>query len=372
MNDISMQDPPKPNNPNNNASKASQQAASPASPENALAAAGSDAPAFIKLERLQESGSVNVSDIAKLKAAGFATTAAVLGAMRKDLLAVKGIAEAKLDKIVAACQEAGYGASAWTTCADVAIRHEKQRFRISTGASALDAILKGGIEAGILTELYGEHRTGKTQLCHALCVQAQLHENFPGKVLYLDTCNTFRPDRIAEICAAHGLEQSAPEVMANILVARPLNSEMLLRNLVEAASALLVDEEQPFSLIIIDSLMGLFRQDFSGRGELAERQQRLLQCLSRLQKMAEEFNVAVVYTNVVMADPSGGGPLAAMFANVPKAAGGYVLSHASTCRLYMKKGKNNERIVKIEDSPNLPPGDATVVLDACGVKNADG
>jgi meiotic recombination protein DMC1 len=54
---------------------------------------------------------------------------------------------------------------------------------------------------------------------------------------------------------------------------------------------------------IIDSVMALFRVDFSGRGELADRQQKLAQLMSRLQKISEEYNVAVFITNQMTADP---------------------------------------------------------------------
>jgi meiotic recombination protein DMC1 len=49
--------------------------------------------------------------------------------------------------------------------------------------------------------------------------------------------------------------------------------------------------------------MALFRVDFSGRGELADRQQKLAQLMSRLQKISEEYNVAVFITNQMTADP---------------------------------------------------------------------
>lgn len=63
--------------------------------------------------------------------------------------------------------------------------------------------------------------------------------------------------------------------------------------------------EERFVLLIIDSIMSLFRVDYSGRGELAERQQRLNKLLSNLLKIAQQFNVAIVLTNHVISEPSG-------------------------------------------------------------------
>lgn len=108
--------------------------------------------------------------------------------------------------------------------------------------------------------------------------------------------------------------------------------------------------EDQYRLLIVDSITSLFRVDFSGRGELSERQQKLGQMLSKLMKIAEEFNVAIFITNQVVSDPGA----AAMFvADAKKPVGGHILAHASTTRLYLRKGRGETRICKIYDSPNL-------------------
>jgi hypothetical protein len=66
----------------------------------------------------------------------------------------------------------------------------------------------GGIETGSLTEIFGEFRTGKTQLCHTLCVTCQLpldQGGGEGKALYIDTEGTFRPQRLVTIAERFGL-----------------------------------------------------------------------------------------------------------------------------------------------------------------------
>ncbi|CAD7951220.1 unnamed protein product [Amoebophrya sp. A120] len=293
--------------------------------EDALIDAGQDAEAenqlcsYVKIERLCESG-VNVADIAKLKQAGFCTTNSIVSVMRKDLVAVKGLGEAKVDKIIEAAyktmgslvlaQQAGQGGGNngpvshfFQTAEEALAKHQSTRFFISTGASSLDEVLRGGIESGQITELYGEFRCGKTQLCHTLAVQGQLHEQFPGRCLYIDTEGTFRPDRIQEICQA--LTVDSDEIMANIITARAMTSEHLNQLLKEACSMMVDESSGQFAIVIIDSIMGLMRQDFTGRGELSERQQLLGKTLNKLSKIAHEFNVAVVLTNQVMADPGG-------------------------------------------------------------------
>jgi DNA repair protein RAD51 len=80
--------------------------------------------------------------------------------------------------------------------------------QISTGSKELDSLLDGGIETGSITELFGEFRTGKTQLCHQLCVTCQLPFNQgggEGKALFIDTEGTFRPERCLAIAERYGL-----------------------------------------------------------------------------------------------------------------------------------------------------------------------
>lgn len=66
----------------------------------------------------------------------------------------------------------------------------------------------GGIETGSITEMFGEFRTGKTQLCHTLCVTCQLgmqQGGGEGKAMYIDTEGTFRPQRLVAIAERFGL-----------------------------------------------------------------------------------------------------------------------------------------------------------------------
>ena len=109
-----------------------------------------------------------------------------------------------------------------------------------------------------------------------------------------------------------------------------------------------------FALLVIDSIMAPFRVDYSGRGELSERQQVLGRILSKIQKISEQFNIAVFMSNQVMADP---GASMTYAADPKKPIGGNILAHASTTRLYLRKGKGEQRVCKIFDSPCIPEGE---------------
>jgi meiotic recombination protein DMC1 len=216
-----------------------------------------------------------------------------------------------------------------------------------------------------ITEAFGEFRTGKTQLCHTLCVTAQLPIDASGgngRVAFIDTEGTFRPERITPIANRFGLDPT--QTLNNIFYARAYTYEHQ-DALITMIAAKMVEER--FALLVVDSITALFRVDFSGRGELSARQQALGATLSKLIKIASEFNVAVFITNQVMSDPGG----AAMFVADPKKPiGGNVLAHASTTRLYLRKGRGEQRVCKIYDSPCLPEAEAVYQIADEGIIDA--
>jgi len=233
---------------------------------------------------------------------------------------------------------------------------------LTTGSAELDNLLKGGIETGSITEVFGEFRTGKTQLCHTLCVTSQLpleQGGTEGKAMYIDTEGTFRPERLIEIAEKYGLD--GQDVLDNVSYARAYNSEHQLKLLCDA-SAMLADSR--YGLIIVDSATGLYRTDYSGRGELSARQGHLAKFLRTLSKLAAQFGIACVITNQVVAQVDGG---ASMFGDNKKPIGGNIIAHASTTRLYLRKSRGENRICKIFDSPCLPESEATFAILGAGI-----
>ena len=282
---------------------------------------------------------------------------------RKALLAIRGISEAKCDKILA---EASKLVPMGFTTATEVHQTRSEIISITTGSKEFDTLLGGGIETGSITELFGEFRTGKTQLCHTLAVTCQLPVNQQGgegKCLYIDTENTFRPERLRAIAQRYGLNPD--EVLDNVAYARAFNSDHQTALLVQA-SAMMV--ESRYALLIVDSATALYRTDYSGRGELSARQAHLARFLRTLLRIADEFGVAVVITNQVVAQGDGG---AAMFnADPKKPIGGHIMAHASTTRLYFRKGRGETRIAKIYDSPCLPEAEAVFSINADGIGDA--
>ncbi|KAJ3488198.1 hypothetical protein NLI96_g3031 [Meripilus lineatus] len=242
---------------------------------------------------------INVQDILKLKSAAINTVTGVNMTTRRQMLKIKG--------------------SSFATGLEVQEKR-KRVLMISTGSKAVDTILGGGLNSQSITEVYGEFRTGKTQLAHTMSVNV-------AQVAYIDTEGTFRPDRIRAIAERFGVDGNM--ALENILYARAYNSEHQ----------------------IVDSIMALFRTDFAGRGELSERQQKLAQ-------------IAILITNQVQSDP--GATMTFVAGGALKPIGGHILSHASATRMFLRKGRAEERVAKLVDSPDRPESEASYKLDEGG------
>ena len=215
---------------------------------------------------------------------------------------------------------------------------------ISTGCKALDELLEGGIETRAITELIGEFGAGKTQLCHQLAVMVQLPVDkggLSGKAVYIDTEGTFRPERIIQIAQYRGIEPR--EALKNIIYARAYNSDhqMLLVNEVMR----LISSSENVKLLVVDSLVSHFRAEYPGRENLAARQQKLNKHVHQLLQIADIYDIAVVVTNQVISDPE------AFIGNPLKPAGGNIVAHGCTYRIWIKKAKEGKRIARIIDSP---------------------
>ncbi|EEP78569.1 DNA repair protein RAD51 [Uncinocarpus reesii 1704] len=313
------------------------------------------------LSTLEGVNGLTVKDIKLLIDGGYHTVEAVAYTPKKVLEQIKGISEQKAARVLAeAIKIVPMG---FTTATEIHARRA-DLICITTGSKQLDTLLAGGIETGSITEIFGEFRTGKSQLCHTLAVTCQLPFDMgggEGKCLYIDTEGTFRPVRLLAVAQRYGLV--GEEVLDNVAYARAYNSDHQLQLLNQASQMMC---ETRFSLLIVDSATSLYRTDFSGRGELSSRQNHLARFMRTLQRLADEFGVAVVITNQVVAQVDGG-PSAMFNPDPKKPIGGNILAHASTTRLSLKKGRGETRICKIYDSPCLPESDCLFAINEDGI-----
>ena len=225
--------------------------------------------------------------------------------------------------------------------------------KIKTECTAVDNLLGGGFETGAITECFGQYGSAKTQMAHWLAVQVQkLQED--AVAIFIDTENTFRPERINQFAKGAGLDPE--KVLKNIKVARAYNSDHQML-LVEKVEDIIKDEKLNVKLLIVDSLTAHFRAEFIGRGTLAERQQKLNKHMHTLSRLADVYNLCVYVTNQVMAKPD------QFFGDPTEAIGGNIVAHNSTFRMYLRRGKKGSRVAKLIDSPNLPDGEAVFVVE---------
>ncbi|MGQ0377019.1 MAG: DNA repair and recombination protein RadA [Nitrososphaerota archaeon] len=234
--------------------------------------------------------------------------------------------------------------------------------KISTGTNCLDLLFDGGVETQALTEVYGEFGSGKTQFCHTMCVNVQKPKEQGGQeggVLYIDTENTFRPERIVSIAKANGMEPE--KVLDRIIVARAYNSAHQILILEEAGPII---KENNIKLIVADSAAGLFRAEYLGRGTLSERQQRLNKFVHLLVRTAETYNCAAIATNQVMSSPD------VFFGDPTRPIGGNIVAHTSTYRVYFKKS-GKKRIARMVDSPHHPEQEVIFTLTEAGVSDPE-
>ncbi len=240
------------------------------------------------------------------------------------------------------------------------MQRRKEMMRLSTGCKSLDGLLQGGIETQSITELFGDFGSGKTQICHTLCTMCQLPSEkggLGGSVIYIDTEGTFRPERLCQIAESRGLD--ANQTLKNVVLCKIYNSnhlELVIRSLGKFI------EKYNTKLIVVDSIISLHRAEFIGRGTLADRQQRLNSLIHRLLRIAEIYNVAVVVTNQVQSKPD------TFFGDPTTPAGGNVIAHACTYRVYVKKA-GAQRIATMIDSPCHPYSDVRFQITEKGVED---
>lgn len=294
----------------------------------------------------------------KLKEAGYDSLTAIAVAPLKELADIGGLGEGTAEKIIKIARES---LNMGFRTGDEVLEDIKKSQKLTTGSSELDKLIGGGIETQNMFEAFGEFGSGKSQLAMQLCVTCQLPADkggLDGNAIYIDTEKSFRPERIKQMADHLGLDSE--KVLKNIRVARAYTTDHQIL-LAKKAEKLMKNKKNNIRFIAVDSLMALFRSEYSGRGTLAERQQKLNIHLRILQRIAEVYNSAVFITNQVMARPD------IFFGDPTTAVGGHILGHASKFRIYLRKGKAGKRIARLIDSPYLPEGEAVFQVSEIGI-----
>ena len=309
---------------------------------------------------LKDLPGVGPATIEKLESVGYTDMMSVAVATPSALVDATGMGAASAKKLIAIARnslEMGFESGS-----DL-LKKRELIIRITTGSKEFDKLMGGGIESGAVIECFGQYGSSKTQIAHQLAVHVQLPKTKGGAegiAVYIDTENTFRPERIAQMAKGAGLDPE--KVLKNIRVARAYNSDhqMLLAEKVED---LIKNKHLNIKMVIVDSLTAHFRAEFLGRGTLAERQQKINKHMHTLAKLADQYNLCVYVTNQVMARPD------VFFGDPTEAIGGHIVGHNSTFRVYLRRGKKGSRVAKLIDSPNLPDGEAAFIVTTDGIRD---
>ena len=309
-----------------------------------------------KIKEVTDLPGVGAATAEKLIVAGFDNLMSIAVSSPGQLVEIAGVSESVARRMIQVSRDAldmGFQSG------EELLKKREKVQKIPTGSKAFDEILGGGFETGAITECFGEFGSGKTQIGHVLATQVQKADP-DAVVVYIDTENTFRPERIRQL--AEGIKLDPEKVLRNIKVARAYNSDhqMLLAEKIEE---LIKKQNLNVKLVIVDSLTAHFRAEFIGRGTLADRQQKINKHMHSLMKLADTYNLAVYVTNQVMAKPD------IFFGDPTQAIGGHIVAHASTFRIYLRKGKKGSRVAKLVDSPNLPEAEACFMVTKEGLKD---
>ena len=336
---------------------------------------------------LEDLSGVGPATAEKLRENGYDTFQSIAVASPGELSNTADVGESSAHDIIQAAREAA-DVGGFETGTDVLERRE-QIGKLEFLIPELDEMLGGGVETQSITEVYGEFGAGKSQVTHQLAVNVQLPQEqggLHGRCVFVDSEDTFRPERIDEM--VNGLpddvieatmaerdidgdpddEEAMDELVQTFLdkihVAKAFNSDhqILLAEKAQEIAAEYEDDEYPVRLLCVDSLTAHFRAEYVGRGELADRQQKLNKHLHDIDRVGNLYNSAVVVTNQVQSNPD------AFFGDPTKPIGGNILGHKSTFRMYLRKSKQDKRIVKLVDAPNLPDGESVMRVQSEGLK----
>jgi len=217
--------------------------------------------------------------------------------------------------------------------------------RLKSGIETLDKALLGGLMVGSIVEFYGKASGGKSQACCHYAVRSLLpleEGGLEGEVVWLDSEKSFSPRILRANAKRWGLD---PDVALGSIRSVGIVTTHHLEQLFERIPKLCVEEN--IKVVVIDSLTGFFRAEYSGLSSLAPRQQRINAFLNQMRRVAMATDVMFLYTNQAVSKPG-------LFAVANAPVGGHVVAHASDYRFMSSEGAKGKRRLILKDNAGLP------------------
>ncbi|KAJ8551399.1 hypothetical protein K7X08_000769 [Anisodus acutangulus] len=177
---------------------------------------------------------------------------------------------------------------------------------LPTGCRSIDAFLHGGLREGYLTELVGTSSSGKTQIC--LQAASAVAKSW-GKVVFLDSGNSFSPKRVAQIVnqtsdlSAYEVDEAFQQVMNNIVCLSVFDIFTLFEVIHQLKHNLRSQLDQHIRMLIIDSISSLITPILGGGG--AHGHALMVSVGFLLKRLAHEHDISILVTNHMVAGERG-------------------------------------------------------------------
>ncbi len=318
---------------------------------------------IVDIFELRDIPKIGPISIKKLEDEGINSKTEMIVRSWTEISAITGMTKDEAETAVQYCRDTLQAAGLlWQTkmSAWELYQKRKQLRYWSTGSKALDMLIGGGIESRAITEISGEFRTGKTQIALSLCVEVcmadQIVPGIPNRVLFIDTEDTFRPERVEQILLARDPNANVQELLENIIIQRPMDAA---HQTIIMENAMGLMREINIQAVIIDSGTALFRQGTGEYGQQGIKRVALNKMVHLMKNAAEVYDIPIVALNQVYdsTDP---------FKPGQKIYGGNVWGHAMTYRLGVKK-KGRAWVATTIDYPHIAKADAMFDITEAGI-----
>ncbi|MGV8163200.1 MAG: DNA repair and recombination protein RadB [Candidatus Nanoarchaeia archaeon] len=194
--------------------------------------------------------------------------------------------------------------------------------KVSSGSEALDKMLNGGYESGVITTIYGPPGSGKTNLC-LIC----LAKNANKKIIYIDTEGAFSIDRLKQI------SENYEDILKNVIILKPVNFDEQ-KKVFEKLKNIITDK---IGLIIVDSIAMLYRLEIGINKDIFKVNRDLGVQLVDLVHIARKFKIPIIITNQVYSDFED--------KNKVNIVGGDILKYASKCLIELQKTDKGKKAI---------------------------
>lgn len=239
---------------------------------------------------------------------------------------------------------------------------------LASGAKNFDDTIGGGFYKGNKYLIFGANKTGKTQLCHQLCVQAFMqfskivnNSKIKNKqfVFYFDTENTFRPERIKELILKYDVNYD--KILKNILVSKIMSNSAFLLSLKELEKFL---EKNTITILIIDSINNYYNSDLANKSISVNKAKEIfLRILALINKLTLEYSLITITTAQVTLNLNKDSPLRVL------PVGNSILNHFFSEYVYLDYKEQDKRYVQLVNSINLPEKRLLYKITSSGIQD---